>query len=159
MQGGEDPDNRRNFPGGFHDAVDANERAFSSAGRAPQEQDTFAWASALFGFRKQHPVLQNGEQQNIFVDDTAFAFVRAGDVRKGCSESRQSEKIERFLIVVNNADHPRQLSINTEETAAQGCVHFEPALTVSNSVAEATMEGTTLHILVNSHGFRMYRLR
>jgi neopullulanase len=35
MQGGEDPDNRRNFPGGFHDIKDANENAFSSSGRTP----------------------------------------------------------------------------------------------------------------------------
>jgi glycosidase len=157
MQGGEDPDNRRNFPGGF---PDASKNAFSSAGRTPQEQDTFAWASMLFGFRKEHPVLQTGEQQNIFADDSAFAFVRTYDVHRGCSGANQNEKSERLLIVVNNSDHSRQLSIETQETAAEGCAHFASALNDSRgSNVEPSMDGTTLRVLVNPHGFALYRLQ
>jgi glycosidase len=160
MQGSEDPDNRRNFPGGFHDVKDANEDAFSSAGRTPQEQDMFAWASMLFRFRKLHPVLQIGEQQNIFADDTAFAFIRTRDIHTGCSTANQGEKLDRFLIVVNNSDHPRTLSIDTQETAAEGCAHFTPALIGdSNSNVAPSMDGTTLQVLVNPHNFEFYRIR
>jgi glycosidase len=160
MHGGEDPDNRRNFPGGFQYASNLGESAFSPAGRTPQQQDAFSWASALFRFRIKHPALQIGQQQNIFADDTAFAFVRASDVDRGCSTTRKNENSERFLIVVNNSDQPRQLSINTEETAVEGCTHFEPVLNVdSDSAVEPTLEIARLHLLAKAHGFTLYRLQ
>jgi hypothetical protein len=112
----------------------------------------------LFGFRRQHPVLQTGEQQNIFVDDSAFAFVRAQNTHKGCSGSGQEEKMERFLIVVNNSDQPRQLSMNTQETAAEGCTQFI-AVNGSASEVQPQIDGTVLHTLLGPHGFELYRLR
>jgi glycosidase len=160
MQGGEDPDNRRDFPGGFHNVKNASEDAFSSASRTPQEQAAFAWASRLFGFRKQHSVLQIGEQQNIFADDSAFAFIRTRDIHMGCFGTGQHEKPERLLIIISNSSQARQLSINTEETAAEGCVHFVPELSSGgDSAAEPTIDGTTLHVLLNPHGFALYLLR
>jgi neopullulanase len=157
MQGGADPDNRRNFPGGFPESKDGNGDAFLSAGRTPDEQDTFAWASMLLGLRKQHPALQTGEQQNIFADDSAFAFIRAHDTHKGCSRDDQG-KMERLLIVVNNSDQSRQLSINTQETAAEGCTQFISA-TSRDSNGQPSMDGTILHVLVEPHGFGLYQLR
>jgi neopullulanase len=69
-----------------------------------------------------------GEQQGIFADDTAFAFVRTHDMHRGCSAADHDERQKRLLIVVNNSDYVRQLSINTRETAAEGCTHFVSAL-------------------------------
>jgi neopullulanase len=158
MQGGEDPDNRRNFPGGFPESKDGNGDAFLSASRTPDEQDTFAWASMLLGLRKQHPALQTGEQQNIFADDSAFAFIRAHDTHKGCSRDDQDGKMERFLIVANNSDQSRQLSFNTQETAAEGCTQFISA-TGRDSNGEPNMDGAILHVLVEPHGFGLYELR
>jgi neopullulanase len=115
----------------------------------------------LFGFRKQHPALQTGEQQNLFADDNAFAFIRTQDIHNGCSGADQGGKLERFLIVINNSDHTRQLSINTQETAAEGCVQFVSALSGSsnNSDTGPSVDGTTLHVLVGPHGFGLYQLR
>jgi hypothetical protein len=50
-----------------------------------------------------------GEQQGIFADDTAFAFVRTHDMHRGCSAADHDEKQKRLLIVVNNSDYVRQL--------------------------------------------------
>lgn len=160
MQGAEDPDNRRNFPGGFPNTKDKNEDAFSASGRTPQEQDAFAWASSLFQFRKQHPALQTGEQQNLVADDSAFVFIRARDIRRGCSSIDHDKESERFLIVTNDSDQPRRLSIDTQETAAQGCLHLVSTLSKSRDAAdEPSMEGTILHVSVSPHGFDIYRLQ
>jgi neopullulanase len=158
MQGGEDPDNRRNFPGGF---ADANQDAFSASGRTPPQQDTYAWVKMLFGVRRQHQALQTGEQQNIFADESAFAFIRAKDIHRGCSESGRDEDQERFLIVANNSDQPRLLSIDTKETAASGCTHFNSVLNGQDGARpEARVEGeTTIRISVGPHGFELYSLR
>ena len=159
MQGGEDPDNRRNFPGGFRDAKDAKENAFVSDGRSPQEQETFAWASMLFQFRKRHTVLQTGEQQNIFVDDDAFAFIRTPDASKGCSGADQNERLGRFLIVINKSTQPRQLSIDTQKTAAEGCLHFDSALNGDSSPGvQRSGDGTTIHVLLNPSTIQLYRM-
>jgi neopullulanase len=158
MQGGEDPDNRRNFPGGFRDAKDAKENAFVSAGRTPLEQETFAWASTLFIFRKQHMVLQTGEQQNIFADDSAFAFIRTPDASRGCSGDDQDAKAERFLIVINKSAQPRQLSINTQETAAEGCLRFDSALNGNSNPIQRSKDGTTMDVLLNPSSIGLYRM-
>jgi hypothetical protein len=81
-------------------------------------------------------------------------------MHRGCSAADHSEKLERFLIVVNNSDHARQLSINTQETAANGCTQFVSALkNGSDPSFEPTLEGATLHVFVNQRGFAIYRLR
>jgi glycosidase len=164
MQGREDPDNRRNFPGGFPNTTGATEDAFSPAHRTAQQQDIFTWASMLFEFRKQHPVLQTGEQQNVFVDDTAFAFIRTDDIHKGCSGADHDRRPEAFLIVVNSSDQARQLLINTQLTAAEGCTHLisvlKPALTGnSDPKVDLGVEGTSLHVLVNPHEAGIFQLR
>jgi hypothetical protein len=114
----------------------------------------------LFEFRKRHSILQTGEQQNVFADDTAFAFIRTDDVHKGCSGADHNGRQERFLIVVNSSDHTRQLQINTQQTVAEGCTHLISALKGSSDPkVDQGVEGTTLRVLVNPHGFGIYRLQ
>ena len=48
MEGGDDPDNRRDFPGGF---TSSSHDAFTAAGRTQGEQEMFAWAAGLFHLR------------------------------------------------------------------------------------------------------------
>ena len=60
MKGGDDPDNRRDFPGGFPgDAQDA----FTQAGRTAEQQAEFAWISALTKLRREHAALECGGEQ------------------------------------------------------------------------------------------------
>lgn len=113
MSGGDDPDNRRNFPGGF---ADGQQSAFTPATRTPEQQQMFDWVSTLLHLRSQHPVLQSGEQQDLLDEDaTAFVFVRAADVSHGCDGK------ERILVAANNADQPRTITLNVADTALTGC--------------------------------------
>lgn len=137
MTGGNDPDNRRDFPGGFPgDPLNA----FTAAGRTPAQAAMYDWVSSLFRFRQAHPALYNGEQQDIFVDASAFVFVRAADVRHGCTRTGGP----RFVIAVNNAREPRTLAIPVRQTALQGCTSFPAEL----GAGEASPAGPqlTLHI-------------
>lgn len=121
MRGGNDPDNRHDFPGGFP-GDPAN--AFTAAGRSPEQQDVFERAVSLFHFRAQHPALQTGKQQDIFMDKTVFAFVRADDVQHGCSDSSG----DRVLVVVNHATMPRTLTLQQADTALARCRRFTAAM-------------------------------
>jgi glycosidase len=117
MEGGKDPDNRHDFPGGF--AGDAHS-AFTKAGRTATEQEVFAWTADLIALRAGHLPLQTGVEQNLFVDEDVFAFVRAPDAA-GCSANHTTE---RYLIVVNKAKLNRQIQLNVEGTALADCTEF-----------------------------------
>jgi glycosidase len=137
MRGGNDPDNRRDFPGGF--PGDA-QNAFTPAGRTPEQAEVHDWAAALFQFRDHHPALSGGQQQDLFADPSAFVFVRGANLAHGCSRASG----QRFLIAVNDADTARTVTLSTKQTALEGCTLFHADLGSGN----ATSAGTQLTLSV-----------
>jgi len=73
MAGGGDPDNRRDFPGGFRG--DAR-NAFDAAGRTPDEQAVHARVKALLQLRRATPALRRGETRNLLVADKTWVYAR-----------------------------------------------------------------------------------
>ena len=100
MPGGDDPDNRRDFPGGF--PGDAR-NAFTASGRTAEQQDVFAYVQSLLALRKSHAALRTGKQWHIGWDDTYYAFLR-------------ELPEEKLLVVYNNAPKTLELSIPVENT-------------------------------------------
>jgi glycosidase len=137
MDGGGDPGNRHDFPGGF--PGDAHS-AFTKAGRTAAEENIFAWTSGMLALRSTHPALQTGIEQNLFADEDVFAFVRSPD-EAGCAPDHSSD---RLLIVVNKAERSKVVDLPVEETALAGCTEFqatEPATGITPVVS-----GGKLHI-------------
>ena len=154
MDGGKDPDNRHDFPGGF--PGDA-QNAFTQAGRTPVEQEIFSWTSGMLKLRAAHPELQTGLEQNLFADDDAFAFVRTQEAG-GCSPSPVSGSSgERFLIVINKAQHSKTLDLPMEATALAGCMSFQPAAPTTGSVPVAN--GGKLHIEEPAESITVFDVR
>jgi neopullulanase len=110
MPGGGDPDNRRDFPGGW--AGDPK-NAFTAEGRTAEQQELFTYVQTLLRLRRDHPALQSGKLWHLFSDETAYAFLR------------ETEE-ERVLVVFNNSTVPRELKIPLHDTAAQGTAGFTP---------------------------------
>jgi glycosidase len=76
MTGGHDPDNRKDFPGGFPgDSHDA----FTSKGRTETEQRVFEWAKAWIKIRRTGSAVKTGRTIDLFYDNEAYVFARAGD--------------------------------------------------------------------------------
>jgi neopullulanase len=103
MPGGNDPDNRRDFPGGF---PGDKQNAFLRSGRTTEQQDVFAHVQSLLALRASHPALRSGKQWHIAWDDSYYAFLR--EVPE-----------EKLLVVYNNASAPRDLSIPLDDTPLQ----------------------------------------
>ena len=95
MEGREDPDNRRDFPGGF---PGDSRNAFTHAGRTTQERKIFDHVKTLLRLREAHESLRKGDMRVVLANETALAYVR------------QSPR-ERILVVINNSDRPASLSI------------------------------------------------
>ena len=100
MPGGGDPDNRRDFPGGF---PGDSQNAFTASGRTPEQQDIFTHVQSLLALRKAHAALRTGKHWHIGWHDSYYAFLR-------------ELPEERLLVVYNNAASPRDLSIPLEDT-------------------------------------------
>ncbi len=97
MLGGDDPDNRRDFPGGWPGDP---QNAFTEEGRTPEQQKIFAGVQNLLQLRRRHSALRVGKLFDVFSDDELYAFVRQTDD-------------ERLLVIFNNGGqvahnyHPR----------------------------------------------------
>jgi len=150
MPGGDDPDNRHDFPGGF--AGDAH-NAFTPSGRTPVEEDVFTWTASLLALRRAHPVLQTGAQQDLAATDDVFAFLR-GEDELGCPPDHMQERV---LVVVNKASQSRTLEISTKETALSGCTEFEPLAPALGSAPQ--LDAGKLRIEEGSESMTLYRVR
>jgi neopullulanase len=100
MPGGSDPDNRRDFPGGFPGDP---RNAFTASGRTAGEQEVFDYVQSLLALRKSHGALRTGRQWHIGWGDTYYAFLR-------------ELPEEKLLVVYNNDRKTVALNIPVENT-------------------------------------------
>ena len=137
MPGGEDPDNRRDFPGGFPgDPRDA----FTASGRTPEQQEIFSYVQSLLALRRAHPALRDGRLWHIGYDDTYYAFLR-------------EDAGERLLVVFDNAA-ARQVSVTLGDTPLAGAHAF--TLLFGNGTAQPTASGVDLGL---SPGLAIYEVK
>jgi glycosidase len=122
IQGGGDPDNRRDFPGGFPgDAANA----FLPSGRTPDQAKLHDFTAALGQFRAHAPALKGGAQQDLVVENDAFAFVRIPAAKPSAvipeSACGPSNGGQSMLVAINRAPSTNTLHVPTEGNVLQGC--------------------------------------
>ncbi len=140
MPGGEDPDNRRDFPGGFPgDPRDA----FTAAGRSRAEGEVFAHVHTLLHLRQGHSALRSGELVHVFGDDSLFAFIRR-------------DPSEQLLIVMNNADQSRSLDLKIGDTPIAGTHSIS---TLFGSDEPRVTAGPSIRVSLPSRSLNIYRLQ
>ncbi len=99
MTGGNDPDNRHDFPGGF--PGDARS-AFSDAGRTASEAAVFVFVRSLLHLRQFHAALRTGSFEELRMQEHQFAYLRtAGN--------------DRVLVAFNTAEAPAVLDLTMPE--------------------------------------------
>ena len=154
MPGGANPDDRRDFPGGFPPTgTSPQPSAFTESTRTPDQQSTFAWTSALFADRKRYLVLQGAPQQDLFADETGFIFLRT-DSLSGCSASQQKDAI---LAVVNKKSEPRAFTVPAANTGLATCTRFEPLAPAD--AGKATVANGNVRLTVPADSFTLFTVR
>jgi glycosidase len=138
MPGGSDPDNRRDFPGGWSDDT---KNAFSETGRTPEQQESFSYVQTLLRLRREHPALNRGRLSHLFSDDSSYAFLR------------ETEE-ERVLVVFHNSPQPTELRFTLADTPAQNTAR------VSRLFGEASAEvnGKEMHIRAPAESVSIFSL-
>ena len=144
MQGGEDPDNRRDFPGGFSGDT-AN--AFTAAGRTPEQTATHDWVAALGALRAKTPALQTGAQQTVLAGETSFAYLR---MTAGSACAHQ------VLVVLNRNWEQQEIAVPVQGTGLARCSGLTPML---GDGVRATISGATVAVKLPGFGFGVYALQ
>jgi len=73
MEGRDDPDNRRDFPGGF---PGDGHNAFLASGRTKEQQRMWQWTHDWIELRREHSALRHGKLVDLFYDDDVYAYAR-----------------------------------------------------------------------------------
>ena len=96
MQGGNDPDNRRDFPGRW---PNDGHNAFTKEGRTPPEDAVFEFAKKLNGLRAQLAPLRGGTMTSLAEGSQTWVYERRD----------QSGSV---LVALNNGNNPAQVTVN-----------------------------------------------
>jgi glycosidase len=135
MPGGDDPDNRHDFPGGFPGDT---HNAFLASGRTPAQAAMHDWVEGIFQLRAKHPALQSGSQQDLLADDTGFVFARiAGAQGTGNGET--------LLVLLNKSGKARTFDLDLTNTALENTTALTP---VWNTHAAVTVAQKKCHVPV-----------
>jgi glycosidase len=127
MKGGEDPENRRDFPGGF---ASSKCDAFTAAGRTPEQQQAFTSLQKLLALRRLHPALQSGDEQVLHADADVLIFVRS---------LTSADAAQHILVAVNKARAAKSVQVPTDATALEGLQHAD------------VLQGDTTGLLIAPH--------
>ncbi len=144
IQGAGDPDNRRDFPGGFPgDARDA----FTERGRTTDEQSAFEHVKKLTSLRRELAPLRRGRLTHLVVNEQQYVYARTlGNqtvvvVFNNDSKPATVEFDARLASLTNNARLIDRLQMNT--------FGVKPAeVVVSNNSFKVEMPGRTAAIYV-----------
>jgi glycosidase len=136
--GGEDPDNRRDFPGGF---PGDQRNAFTQAGRTPDEQDVYAHVQALLKLRREHPALRVGELRHVVVSDDYYVFTR-------------ETNDERLMVVFYKGDADQSITVDLTDTTIANAKGFTPL----NAAPAAHLQGTQLQLQLVPQTVAIYRV-
>jgi glycosidase len=127
MHGGEDPDNRREFPGGF---PGASANAFAADGRTAEQQQMYAWVSQLAASRRAHLALTCGAEQVLASSDDWMVYARDSGhaVNGSCGEGN-----DRVLIAIHRGPKVASMTVPLHLTWMSGCLIHQPEVAASGS--------------------------
>jgi len=101
MQGGRDPDNRHDFPGGWPDDPI---NAFKPEGRTGDAAKVYNWTHDLLHFRLHHPALRRGDLIQLLSNQDQYAYLRTSPE-------------EDVLVVLNRSGVGKPIAIDVDDLA------------------------------------------
>jgi glycosidase len=131
MRGGNDPNNRHDFPGGF---LPTEPGAFVADGRTPPQQAEFSIIQRLLALRQSQPALETGTEQILHAGNDTLVYLR----------TLVGEPTQQVLVAVNKSGAAQTVSIDLTGTAAADVRHVSPlmgssAVTISSGKLTITL--------------------
>jgi glycosidase len=138
MAGGDDPDDRHDFPGGF---PGDQQNAFLQTGRTAEQQAIYAHLQSLLKLRREHPALREGLQKHVVVADDYYVFTRETDD-------------ERLLVAFYKGADPKTLSVDLTDTSIANAKSATPVFAGS----AASLKGKQLTVQLAPMSVAVYRI-
>jgi neopullulanase len=141
LRGADDPDNRRDFPGGW---PGDSHTAFTESGRSPEETVVFEHVRKLTHLRAALPSLRNGELVTLVADEQVWVYAR----RSGA---------ETVIVALNNDSKTAQTEVHLatlslkDGTKLTGELGVTKSLVVNRGVATVSLPARSGEIFVVSH--------
>jgi len=136
LPGGDDPDNRRDFPGGFPGEARS---AFTAAGRMAEEQAVFDHVRRLAQLRKEEPALRRGRLVQLQADDHAYVFARVHEGRT-------------VVMAFNASDAPLASDFFAAAVSLRPDTPLRDALgSAASAVVDMVFSGGRLHLMIPPH--------
>jgi len=139
MNGGGDPDNRRDFPGGWSE--DEN-NAFTREGRTRQQQSIFEYVQSLLRLRREHPALREGQLWHLASDDSSYVFLR---------ESRE----EKIVVAFHDGASSKTVSLSLQDTPAGA----PASISTLFGEARADLTGQQLTLILPPQSLSIFALK
>jgi glycosidase len=138
LPGGGDPDNRRDFPGGWPgDAPNA----FTREGRTRDQKELFGYVQSLLRVRRVHTALRSGKLWHLASDDFSYVFMR------------ETEE-EKLVVAFQNGTTNRELKISLRDTPAQEASDISLLL----GDAQAELSGRELRLQLPAQSLSIFEL-
>lgn len=136
LAGKDDPDNRRDFPGGF---PGDSRSAFAAAGRRQDEQKMYEWTRSWIRLRAEHSALRSGKLLDLFYDDDAYVFARQDPNETVVVAFNQSSQEKKVVLPVGSIGlrDGVELSAFSGTTMSARVVNGQALLTVPAKMAVA----------------------
>jgi glycosidase len=144
MRGGKDPDNRRDFPGGW---TEDKRNAFEAAGRTPEENQMFDYVQKLAHLRAQLEPLRRGALIDLAVGSDTWAYAReAADRTVIVAINNGSDAVDLAVPFERDGEFTGQLGVAHALKIANGRgsvhlpAHSAEVFAQNNSAAKGTQE-------------------
>jgi glycosidase len=139
MTGGGDPENRRDFPGGW---LEDSRNAFIREGRTREQQEIFEYVQALLRLRREHDALRGGKLWHLASDDSSYIFLRESDE-------------EKLVIAFHNGVSAKALSLSLQDTPAEAAAGISTIF----GDAQADLAGQQLKLLLPPQSLSIFALQ
>jgi len=139
MLGGGDPDNRRDFPGGWPEDA---QNSFTREGRTREQQAIFEYVQALLRLRREHEALRGGKLWHLASDDSSYIFLR---------ESNE----EKLLIAFQNGTSPKTVNLSLQDTPAEAAASIFTLF----GEAQADLAGQQLKLALPPQSLTIFALQ
>jgi neopullulanase len=110
MSGGGDPDNRRDFPGGW---TEDPKNAFTREGRTTEQETIFEYVQTLLRLRREHDALRGGKLWHLVSDESSYVFLRESDE-------------EKIVVAFHNGKSAREMTLRLEDTPGKQATAISP---------------------------------
>jgi len=139
MPGGRDPDNRRDFPGGW---TEDPRNAFTKIGRTLEQEEVHAYVTTLLAVRAQHPALRRGKLWSLASDDTTFVFMRESDE-------------EKIVVAFHTGQGAREIAVPLQDSPAQ----LSTSATALFGMGQAELAGKTIKLRLPGQSVSVFLLQ